>query len=124
MLLLSCGSGKDRPAVTDTEVATAFIRNTLDNNIEEAKKYVLNDDQNTQLMDTYSNWYQKQGKAQTEGYRKADIVIDSIKPIVTDSLEIIYYRNSFDPKEKSKLKMVRSNNKWMIDFKYTALGNQ
>ncbi|MEP6676024.1 MAG: hypothetical protein ABJA78_12760 [Ferruginibacter sp.] len=122
-LLFSCGSNKVQPPTTDTEVAQAFIRSTLDNNIDEAKKYILKDEQNTQLIETYGRLYVKQDKTKTDGYKKADIIINQIEPVVSDSLEIIYYTNSFDPKEKNKLKLVRVDGKWLIDFKYTLSGN-
>ena len=122
ILLFSCSTKKDQ-AVTDTEVAQAFIRSTLDNNIEEAKKYMLKDDQNTQLIETYSRLYVKQPAAKTEGFKKADIIINQIEPMVNDSLEIIYYTNSYDTKEKNKLKLIRVDGKWLIDFKYTVSGN-
>jgi hypothetical protein len=104
-------------------VATAFIRSTLDNNIEEAKKYIVNDDQNVQLIETLGRLNEKEDKAKREGFKNADIIIEKIDPVVKDSLEVIYYSNTFDRKEKNKLKLVRISGKWLIDFKYTLLPN-
>lgn len=121
---LSCSSNPSREEVsTDTDVAKAFIRSTLDNNMKEAEKYLLNDPENTQLLQNYSRWYGNQPQTKTDGFKKADIFIKNIETVVNDSLEIIYYSNSVEQDVKNKLKLVRVNGKWLIDFKYTLSGN-
>jgi hypothetical protein len=56
------------------------------------------------------------------GLRDANIIIDSTHQ-VSDSVTIITYSNTYK-NVPSKLKMVKHNNEWLVDFKYTFLGNQ
>ncbi len=121
---VSCDSKKElKGTESDTDVAMAFIQSTLKNDIKEAKKYIVNDEQNEQLLQDYSRWYSKQASTKTNAFKNANVVIHSIEPVVADSMEIIYYSNSSEQDVKNKLKLVRVNGQWLIDFKYTVSGN-
>ena len=56
-----------------------------------------------------------------KGYKNADIII-SPKGIenISDSISVINYSNTFKNKP-SKLKLIKKNNEWLVDFKYTFL---
>jgi len=56
-----------------------------------------------------------------EGYKNANIIIDSIQNI-SDSVTIINYSNTFK-KSPTKIKLVKKNNEWFVDFKFTFTGN-
>jgi hypothetical protein len=55
------------------------------------------------------------------GYSDANIIVDS-SISKSDSVDIIYYTNSFKNKP-SKIKLVEKNNEWLVDFKYTFTDN-
>ena len=59
--------------------------------------------------------------AEKEGYRDANILIDSTQKI-SDSVTIITYSNTYK-NQPSKLKMVKKNNEWLVDFKYSFRGD-
>jgi hypothetical protein len=57
--------------------------------------------------------------ADKEGFKNANIIIDSTQT-VSDSVTIINYSNTYK-KKPSKIKLVKKNNEWLVDFKYTFL---
>ena len=122
VMLLSCNSDKKDTPLTDTDVATAFIRDILDNHISDAEQYVLKDESNQQYFEIIKQQYSKKDKAELEKYKAADIIINEIS-YVTDTVCIVNYSNSYNKVLKNKVKVVRVNGKWLIDLKYTFSGN-
>lgn len=55
--------------------------------------------------------------ADKEGYKNSNIIINATEK-VSDSVTIINYSNTYK-KEPSKIKLIRKDNKWLVDFKYT-----
>lgn len=121
-VLFSCNSKEKKVPVTDTDVATAFIRDILDNHISDAEQYVLKDESNKQYFDIIRQQYAKKDKAELEKYKAADIIINEIS-YVTDSICIVNYSNTYNKILKNKVKVVRVDGKWLIDLKYTFSGN-
>ena len=122
MVLLSCNSVKKESPKTDTDVATAFIRDVLDNNLAEAEQFILKDESNDQYFDRFKQQYSKKGKDELDKYKASDIIINEISN-VTDTVTVVNYSNSYDKSVKNKVKVVRINGKWLIDLKYTFSGN-
>ena len=122
IIFLSCHSIEKNSQVTDTDVATSFIRNTLDNKPEAAEHYLFNDEANRQYFEIFWKQYHKKSKAELEKYKNAIILINEISN-VTDSISIINYSNSYNRAIKNKLKLIRINGKWLVDLKYTFSGN-
>lgn len=121
-VIFSCSSPSKKVPVTDTEVATAFVRNILDNKFDEAEQYLLKNETNTELFSRFRNQYSNQKKELLEKYKSADILVNE-ESYVTDSIYIFNYSNSFTKDVKNKLKLVRVKGKWLIDFQYTFSGN-
>lgn len=122
VLLLSACTSPDQVPNTDIDVASAFIRNILENNFKEAEKLVLQEETNKQFLELFKKDYNSKNKSELENYRNADIIINEISP-VNDSVSIINYSNSYKRDKSSKLKMVRINGQWLVDLKYTFSGN-
>ena len=122
VVLLSCNNDKKDTPLTDTDVATTFIRDILDNRIEEAGQFILKDTINMQYFESFRQAYRKKSQPELEKYRSAEIIINEISN-VSDSVSIINYSNSYMKSVKNTLKLVRINGKWLIDFKYTFSGN-
>jgi spore germination protein GerM len=121
--IFACNSSdKKKTAVTDIEVANAFVRGLLDNNFNEAEQYLLKDEINTQIFERFKDQYSHKDKATLEEYKKAYIKVNETS-YVTDSIFIFNYSNSYSLKDKTVLKLVRINNKWLVDLKYTFSGN-
>lgn len=119
---VSCSSPSKKVPVTDTEVATAFVRHILDNKFDEAEQYLLKNETNNELFSRFRNQYSNQKKELLDKYKSADILVNE-ESYVTDSIYIFNYSNSFTKDVKNKLKLVRVKGKWLIDFQYTFSGN-
>lgn len=118
----SCNDEAKKNPVTDVEVATTFIRNLLDNNFAEAEQYLLKDETNDQIFERFKKQYSEKDKGILEKYKNADIIVNNIS-YVTDSVCIFNYSNSYSLADKTILKVVRVDGKWLIDLKYTFSGN-
>ena len=121
-VLLSCNTQTKKAPVTDVEVASAFVRDLLDNNFKEAEQYLLKDETNNQIFDRFKKQYSEKDKAILEKYKAADIIVNEIS-YVTDSVCIFNYSNSYSKTDKTILKVVRIDSKWLVDLKYTFSGN-
>ena len=99
------------------ESGRGFIESSLKGDYDEAKKYLLQDSLNIQYFEGLENFNSKRNDDEKEGYKNANIIIDSIQQL-SDSVAIITYSNTFK-NIPSKLKMVKKNNEWLVDFKYT-----
>jgi hypothetical protein len=121
--LFACNGGSTKVPVTDTDVASAFIRAVLDNDFKTAQQYLLADETNKQYFETFQHQYQSKEKEELAKYKAADIIINEIKP-ESDSVHIVDYSNSYKKEIKNKLKLNWVNGKWMVDLKYTFAANQ
>jgi type IV secretory pathway component VirB8 len=118
--LCYCNTKSPTPT-TSLDVATTFIRNTLDNNFNEAGQYLLSDDTNLQYFDAAKKQFTQQPKDILANYKAADIIIYNIKN-QDDSTTLVSYSNSYK-KDTTNLKLKKSLGKWLVDFKYTFLNN-
>ncbi len=101
------------------ESGRGFIEASLKGDYDEAKKYLLQDTTNIEYLNGLKDFNSKKSNEEREGYRDANILIDSTQKI-SDSVVIITYSNTYKNKP-SKLKMVKKNNEWLVDFKYTFI---
>ena len=114
----------EQPKPTDPLTAGRyFIDASLKGNYSEARKYLLVDSLNMMYFERVSDYYQKMKVNEKEGYRTANIIIsnDGVQN-VSDSVTIINYSNTFK-NMPSKIKVVKANGNWLVDFKYTFSGN-
>ncbi len=124
LLLSACnGVNNNRKPADPLEAGRYFIDASLKGDYKEAKKYLLADSINLMYLDRISDFYDKMKPEEKEGYKNANIIIsnDGLQNI-SDSLTIINYSNSFKNKP-SKIKVVKVNGEWLVDFKYTFSGN-
>ena len=122
--IFSCNnSDKKKIAVTDRDVANAFVRGLLDNDFNEAGQYLYKDETNTQIFERFKKQYNGKDKATLEKYKKADILVHEATVVIPDSIFIYKYSNSYSPADKTVLKLIRIDNKWLVDLKYTFSGN-
>ena len=118
----SCNTKTQKIPETDVEVATAFVRDILDNKFKEAEQYLLKDETNGQYFDRFQQQYHAQDKDKLEKYKDAEIIVNEVS-YVTDTICIFNYSNSYSREEKTKLKLVRIDHRWVVDLKYTFSGN-
>ena len=103
------------------ESGRGFIESSLKGDYIEAQKYLLKDSINMQYFEGLENFNSKRSDDEKEGYKNANILIDSTQQL-SDTVTIITYSNTYKNKP-SKLKMVKKNNEWLVDFKYTFNSN-
>jgi hypothetical protein len=103
------------------ESGRGFIESSLKGDYDEAQKYLLQDSINMQFFEGLKDFNSKRSDDEKEGYKNANILIDSTQQL-SDSVTIITYSNTFKNKP-SKLKMIKKNNEWLVDFKYTFNSN-
>ena len=96
-----------------------FINASLTGDYDYAKKYLLSDSTNQMYFDRFVEFDEKKPAADKDGYKNANIIINSTENI-SDSVTIINYSNTYK-KEPAKLKLIKKNNSWWVDFKYTFL---
>jgi hypothetical protein len=115
---------QNKKAENDIDAARSFLRATMDGDYKKARTFVLPDSQNTQFLDVYERNYNERMKPDDKaGYRDASINIHEIKNI-NDSVSVIYYSNSYFKKDTHQLKVIRTNNEWLVDFKYYFLAKK
>ncbi|MEO8412223.1 MAG: hypothetical protein ABI472_01130 [Ginsengibacter sp.] len=103
------------------ESGRGFIESILQGDYDEAEKYILKDSTNMEYFNGLKDFNSKRSNEEKEGYKEANILIDSTQQ-VSDSITIITYSNTYKNRP-SKLKMIKKNKEWLVDFKYTFDGN-
>ncbi|MDB5197558.1 MAG: hypothetical protein JWP88_1929 [Flaviaesturariibacter sp.] len=106
---------------SDVDAASNFIRASLDNNFDEARKYIVADSTNTEYLDAVKRNRANLTKAENFNYREASIQVYDTRKI-NDSASIVTYSNSYK-KQKDSVKVIRVNGQWLVDFKYSFPGN-
>jgi hypothetical protein len=119
LILSSCSDTIDKSDPLTS--GRGFIEASLKGDYVKAQNYLLDDSTNIQYFELLKDFANKMSPEVRRGYSEANIIIDSsIAP--SDSINIIYFTNSFKQKP-SKIKMVKKNKDWLVDFKYTFIGN-
>jgi hypothetical protein len=100
------------------DAARNFIRSALDGNWRDARRFMLRDSTNTQLLDAYENNYQSHmNREDKRGYHESTITLYDTRQL-NDSVSIINYSNSYK-KQKDSLRVVRNDGVWVVDLKYS-----
>ncbi len=99
-----------------------FIYNSLKGRFSTAKKYMLQDEENLYWLNKWSTDFNKISEQEKNGYSKASININEVADVVPDSVTIISYTNSYRNRPQ-KIKVIKYNGDWVVDFKYTFSGN-
>lgn len=119
--LFSCNNQEEQATSTsenDIDAARNFIRSALDGDYKKARDYMIQDSLNTQLLNTFeSNYQMHMNREDKRGYREASIRIPDVRK-VSDTVSVVQYSNSYKNKLDS-LKVVKVNNQWLVDFKYS-----
>lgn len=104
----------------DIDAARNFIQSALEGNYKNARKFLLSDSLNMQYLDAFErNYNERMDPEDKREYRQASININSINQL-NDSTTIINYSNSFK-KQSDTLKVIRVNQEWLVDLKYSFL---
>ena len=118
-VMVACENSPEIRKTDPLESGRGFIEASLQGNYDLAKKYLLQDSTNIEYFNGLKDFNSKRSKEEKEGYKNANILIDSTTKL-SDSVTIISYSNTYKMKP-AKLKMVRRNGEWLVDFKYSFI---
>jgi hypothetical protein len=121
-ILFSCNSDESNHSNTsenDTDAARNFIRAALDGKWEEARRFMIQDSTNLQLLDRAESMYQGKEREVKRSYRESNIRFYDTRK-VNDTITVINYSNTYK-NQKDSLKVVRTGGQWLIDLKYSLL---
>jgi hypothetical protein len=120
LFLFGCDqSAKTVKNADPLDAGREFINASLTGDYDYAKKYLLTDSTNQMYFDRFVEFDEKKPAADKDGFKNANIIINSTENI-SDSITIINYSNTYK-KEPAKLKLIKKSNSWWVDFKYTFL---
>jgi Domain of unknown function (DUF4878) len=120
IILISCHSKNDNPT-TALDTGRLFIRTTLDGNFNDAEDLLYKDTVNTEMYDSYKEFFKRLPDETKDNYKQSDYTINKYTDL-NDSTAIINYSNSYMNKPM-EIKVIRINGQWKIDFKYTTSSN-
>ncbi|MDE3213733.1 MAG: hypothetical protein KGM98_10905 [Bacteroidota bacterium] len=121
-LLSACHQNTQVNTKDPLESGRGFIESSLKGDYDQAQKYLLQDSTNMQYLNNWRDFYNSsESDSDKEGYRTANILIDSTQQ-VSDSVSIITYSNTYK-NVPSKIKLVRKGRDWLVDLKFTFRGN-
>lgn len=120
VVCLSCGSDYS-PATTALEGGREFIDACLKGDFDKAAFYMIDDSENSKYLLEIKRDFHERGNEQRIEYGKASINIIE-DAAISDSIHIINYKNSYDNVVR-KVKVIKKDDKWLVDFKYTFNGN-
>lgn len=83
---------------------------------------MLQDKENQYWLGKWSEEFNKISEQERTSYSKSSINIAEVSDVINDSVTIISFSNSFR-KKPQKIKVVKYNGEWKVDFKYTFTGN-
>jgi len=122
--LLSCTNKEDEYHKPENalDAGREFIEYSLKGKFSTANKYMLQDQDNQYWLGKWSEQFNRMSEQEKASYNKASIHINEVNDILPDSVTIINFSNSFK-NTPQKLKVVKYNGNWKVDFKYTFSGN-
>ncbi len=123
IFFMGCNTPTHKPALDDIDCGRNFIDAIFKGNFKKAGYLLLPDAENKKLLsEKLSKDYNNRNGKDRERLGSASIVVSNIEKVVKDSVTIIYFINSYD-NQPAKLKVVKINNEWLADLKYTYSGN-
>jgi hypothetical protein len=124
LLMFSCKNQEDEYHKPESAIDAGreFIQQTLQGKFNAANKYMLQDEDNQFWLAKWSKEFNKSSEQDKAGYSKAGITIYEVNDVVPDSVTVINFTNSYK-KRPQKIKVVKANGEWKVDFKYTFSGN-
>lgn len=121
LLFISCGGIDNYEKPDDPlDAGRDFIKAALEGDMNKAELFILKDPTNERLFNEVVKKYKTYSPEEKAGYKDANIRVNKSQDI-NDSTTIINYSNSFK-KENNEIKLVKHNNEWWVDFKYTFTG--
>ncbi len=121
--LISCNQTEKIDITNDVNCAEGFIKSMYNGKFKLAETVLLEDKENEECIKKYIFAYnQFITKELKEKYKVASIIFTN-REIINDSVSIFNYKDPIQNKSQPKLKLVKINNLWKVDFSYSCSGN-
>jgi hypothetical protein len=116
---ISCSSKKAAllPAENSFDAGREFIDGNLKGDFQKATFYMIADEQNKQFLSVAEQEYRQKDKEGRQELRTASINLEKVEDI-DKAQSIIYFSNSFD-KKPQKIKVIKTNQGWLVDYKFS-----
>lgn len=123
--LIGCNNdSRDYPQATSAlSAGREFIDAFLKGDSERASAYMIDDDENRAILTRLHRQLKSRSDEDQQGYKESSIIIEpgGIEPI-TENEVIIQYKSSYD-RTPRKVKVVKKDDRWLVDLKYTLNPN-
>ena len=116
---ISCSSKQVAllPAENAFDAGREFIDANLKGDFQKAAFYMVADEQNKEFLAVAEKEYRQKDKEGRQELRTASINLEKVEDL--DKAEsIIYFSNSFD-KKPQKVKVIKTNQGWLVDYKFS-----
>ena len=110
------------PPEDPLDASREFVRAVLDGNYEKAQRYILPEQDDEELFARYRKHMNNQPDTDKRQLKESNIIINNVTP-QNDSVTIVNFQNSWSNKP-ADLRVVKRNEQWYIDFKYTFSGKE
>jgi len=123
-ILFACNTEKPHYVKAENafDAGREFIDGTLKGDFKKSAFYMLPDASNQQFLTVLENEYRQKDKEGRQQLRTASINIMQVEDLDSVS-SIIHYQNSFEKKETA-VKVIKQNNNWLVDYKYSFQKNR
>lgn len=124
LFMFSCRNEEDEyhTAENALDAGREFIQQSLRGKFNTAGKYMVQDKENQYWLSKWSQDFNKISEQEKASYSRASINISEVNDVMPDSVTVISFSNSFK-KTPQKIKVIKYNGEWKVDFKYTFSGN-
>lgn len=117
-IFCACSSEETKPtSENDVDAARNFINAVLQANFDKAGDYLVPDSANKEYMALTEQSFERKSPEERKMYAESSINIHGVKP-VNDTVTIVHYSNSYK-NIKDSIKVVRVDQQWLIDLKYS-----
>jgi len=118
-LIFACSSNQANYSKAENafDAGREFIDGILKGDFKKSAHFMLMDTSNQQFLNVQEKEFRIKDKEGRQQLRTASIIIQQIED-VDSTTSLIHYHNSFD-KINHTLKVVKQNNSWTVDFKYS-----
>ena len=119
LFLLSCSNNNIAYSKAENafDAGREFIDGTLKGDFKKAAFYMLSDSVNQQFLAVQEKDFRLKDKEGRQQLRTASINIQQVEDL-DSTISIIHYNNSYEKKDQL-IKVIKLNNNWQVDFKYS-----
>ncbi len=124
LALFSCGAPAYPPVENPLDAGRQFADAIFQGNFERAGQLIVPDTENKNLLrQRLEDVYHQRSSADHNQMAAASLQIQHVENMAKDSSMLIHLLNAYDGKP-AVLKVVKNNNSWLVDLKYTFAENR